>query len=524
MNSDFGEYQLLRLLGEGGMAQVWSARRRSLHGPRRCAIKLLAAGSEPPLREMFAQECRMALAVSGHDNVVSVLDMGEHRGRPFLAMELVDGVTLADLARRVGGPWPVAEAVEVAVSILRALEHVHALSVEEDDGTTIVHRDVTPHNIMVASRGDVKLVDFGIAQRVEATPRFGQALGKLSYVPREQVEGEADARSDLFSVGAILFELLDGRPFRWHCADEDAFFQEIYRDRIPSLRRKDLPGPVRSMLCALLQPHAVRRPASATQVLEELEGWQCVQESVADLRGLYAQAVGPRGHHEGHPAQASRPGTRTTGEHSGRLAPAANDSGRSARAAGVTAPQRLRDDVVQRRSRDRTVSVPAWKGDGKGDGQAPPRVTGEVLPVGDPAITAPVVPLVESEESVEVVERFATRRHPAALPELDVPTARRSADIAVTMPLPSQRAPWASGAEPVGRRVVRPEPGAPVLRRRPSSTGSGQVVDRERTGSVRPRSRQSASMHHAAADSEPVSGEIALDDVPDEPRQRVGLR
>ena len=521
MNSDFGEYRLLRLLGEGGMAQVWAARRRSPHGPRRCAVKIIKTSrDEAAQREMFARECRIALALSGHENVVSVLDMGEHRGRDYLAMELIDGVTLAQMARRVEGPWPVAEAVAVTIGVLRALCHVHALEVE-GESAAIVHRDVTPHNVMISTRGEVKLVDFGIAQRADAEPRFDQALGKLSYVPREQVEGEPDQRSDLYSAGAVLFELLDGRRFRWHCADEDALFQEIYRNRVPSLRRKDVPAAVSSVLRGLLQPNRQRRLASAAQALHQLEAWMAEQGQAPNLSEFYARTVGPRAPMPEPPVSEQFPSVPrsrsaweevSTDEAHSRTSPAANDSGR--RATAAAAAEASEAGVVQRRGRSRTVSAPAW-----GAQSVPSRdVAGEVSP-SESARTV-IVPAAHrnarSSSPVELMERFVTHRHPAALPEVDVPVARAAAEIAVTEPVPSRRAPWAEGTEPIEHRVVRPEPGAPVMRRRGTSSTSGQYGTHDQTGSVSRRERQSASMHHAASDSDHVSGEIVIDDEPPE--------
>ena len=536
MDPDFGKYRLLRLLGEGGMAHVWAARWDSPGGPRPCAIKIIkpAIARNPQLRAMFEREGRLARALGGHDNLVSVLDMGTHRGRAYLAMELVEGVTLADMVRRVGGPWSVNEAVAVVVGVLRALSHVHALRIDGEP-RAIVHRDVTPHNVMISARGDVKLVDFGIAQRADAAPRFDQALGKLRYVPHEQVEGDADQRSDLYAAGAVLFELLDGRRFRWHCADEDALFQEIYRDRVPSLRRKDVPAPVRAVLRGLLEPRRERRIATAAQALRKLEAWQA--RDASGLRGLYRRAVGapprrssdglaavevgaPRGHRLWDEVRVTTehraPSSASPGKGRARPPRAPTPTASVPVTPEPSAPRATtgsvdRSGVVQRRSHSRTVSVAAWVSDDPSR-----RPTGEEHGVED-ALTRAVPaarPEPEPEPPIELIERFVTRRHPAALPEADVPIARAAAEIAVTEPQPSRRAPWAEGTEPIEHRVVRPEPGAPVKRRRlPSGTGD-HPRSNERTGSISPRERQSVSLHRAAGDSDIIVGEIITDDGP----------
>ena len=532
MTAEFGEYRLVRLMGEGGMAQVWSAFRQTLGGPMRCAVKIIrpSHAEDPKYREMFQREARLALALSGHSNVVSVLDVGEHEGRSYLAMELVEGVTLAELSRRVGKPWPVTQAVYVLAGILRALCHIHGHAV---DGVPegIVHRDVTPHNVMISARGEIKLMDFGIAQRADAEPCLGGALGKLAYVPREQVEGEPDQRSDLYAAGAVLFELLDGRRFRWHCADEDAYFLEIYRDRPPTLSRKDVPPAVAAVLRGLLQPDRERRIATAAQALQQLEAWPGFRWAITELETIYAAAIGPRQSQspkeepglppwiESRASVRSQPQSDAAVSRGGRpwdgsSPTAANDSGRANRRAttepnvniptkrGVATPTLEQDAAVPSRRR-RTVSVPAWA-----EEDPPTLVVTDELP-GPDEIPTRLLPAAERnpELAAEPLERLVTRRHPSALAERDVPSARTSAEIAVTMPQPSRRAPWAAGTDPIAQRFVQAEPGAPVKRRRALDS----------TGAVAPRPRESAAVHRVASETHEhkpgvVAGEIVTDD------------
>jgi hypothetical protein len=518
MSAEFGEYRLARLMGEGGMAQVWSALRQTLGGPMRCAVKIIrpAHADDPKYREMFQREARLSLALSGHGNVVSVFDVGEHEGRSYLAMELVEGATLAVLARRVGKPWPVAPAVYVVAGVLRALCHIHGHSV---DGVPqgIVHRDVTPHNVMISARGEIKLMDFGIAQRADAEPCLGGALGKLAYVPREQVEGEPDQRSDLYAAGALLYELLDGRRFRWHCADEDAYFLEIYRDRAPTLARKDVPPAVLAVLRGLLQPDRERRIATAAEALRQLEAWPGFRWAISELEAIYAAAIGARTQDGSSTLEAVAPGRRQASRGArpwdDSSPGAANDSGRSHQAvtvpqaaleAGHSGPTLERDAAVPTRRRRRTISVPAWAQD------HPSQVVTDELPGPDELATR-VLPAAERnpELAAEPMERLVTRRHPSALVERDVPSARTSAEIAVTMPQPSRHAPWAGGTDPIAHRLVQPEPGAPIKRRRaPESTESAPAV------AVAPRPRESAAVHRAASGGRPgvVAGEIVTDD------------
>jgi len=577
MPQQFGEYRLLRLMGEGGMAQVWSAQRQTLGGPMSCAVKIIRPchADDPHYREMFQREARLSLALSGHGNVVTVFDMGVHEGRAYLAMELVDGVTLAELSRRVGTPWPVANAVYVVAGVLRALCHIHGHTIDgEPQG--IVHRDVTPHNVMISSRGEVKLMDFGIAQRSDAEPCLGGALGKLAYVPREQVEGDPDQRADLYAAGALLFELLDGRRFRWHCADEDAFFLEIYRDRVPTLRRKDVPAAVMAVLRGLLQPYREHRIATAAEALRMLEAWPGFRWALSELEVAYAVAVGPRPKAPLRRTLPRLPLPRLRSvEPAARRLPwtdsqaglAANDAvdavhdavhergascwdATSPRASADAEPITLEDaepvlleelelDSAAHR-RHRTASAPAWAV--RAEPKEPQAeelepvvvaVTDE-LPSPDELATR-LLPAAERnpELAVEPVERLVTRRHPGAPAEQNVPSSRTSAEIAITQPTPSRHAPWAAGTDPIAQRLIRAEPGAPIKRRRTGSDG----LPIPRTGSVTPRPRESAAVHRAAsspmaeAEAGPeaglVTGEIVTDDGLDtfgEPVWRVGSR
>ena len=512
------------------MAQVWSALRETRGGPMRCAVKVIkpSHADAPSYREMFQREARLSLALSGHGNVVSVFDVGEHEGRSFLAMELVEGVTLAELARRVGKPWQVGQAVYVVAGVLRALCHIHGYAVEGVP-QGIVHRDVTPHNVMISARGGVKLMDFSIAQRADAEPCLGGALGKLAYVPREQVEGDPDQRADLYAAGALLYELLDGRRFRWHCADEDAYFLEIYRDRAPTLGRKDVPPQVVAVLRGLLQPDRERRIATAAEALRQLEAWTGFRWALSELEAIYGAVIGaaPQDAPPSADVVVSRGAARGRRPWDDGSPGAANDSGRSHRAEaeaspGIGAGGRSRapeQDAVMPGRRRRTISVPAWA-----DAEDPPNVAvTDELPAPDELATR-LLPAAEQnpELAAEPMERLVTRRNPAALPEQDVPTARTSAEIAVTMPQPSRLAPWAAGTDPIAGRLMQPEPGAPVRRRR--------ALDR--TDSVAPRSRESAAVHRAASGATThapgvVTGEIVTDDglTPgDVPVWRVGSR
>jgi eukaryotic-like serine/threonine-protein kinase len=187
------------------MAVVYLARDAALG--RQVAIKILAErhGGDPEQRERFLREAQLAARLN-HPNVVSVFDAGEEDGQPYIVMECVDGETLADeLARRKR--FAPAEAVDVALQASAGLAHAHAAG--------LVHRDVKPGNLLRAADGAIKIVDFGIARAAESTQltQAGTVLGTVAYLSPEQAAGKpVTAAADIYSLGAVLYELLTGGP------------------------------------------------------------------------------------------------------------------------------------------------------------------------------------------------------------------------------------------------------------------------------------------------------------------------
>jgi serine/threonine-protein kinase len=195
-------YRLEQPLGRGGMATVYLGRDTELDRP--VAVKLLEATDEG-LRRRFLREARLAARLS-HPNVVSVFDAGEEDGRPYIVMEHVDGETVAELlARR--GRLPPEEARDLALQAARGLAHAHSAG--------LVHRDVKPQNLLLRKDGTLKIADFGIARAAEGTAltQAGTVLGTAAYLAPEQALGnEVTAAADVYSLGAVLYEMLTGRP------------------------------------------------------------------------------------------------------------------------------------------------------------------------------------------------------------------------------------------------------------------------------------------------------------------------
>ena len=216
--SRIGPYQIVGRLGAGGMGEVYRARDPRLD--RSVAVKVLTSsrGSTPEELERFEREAR-AIARVSHPNICTVYDVGQDEGVPFLVMELLEGETLAERVLR--GPVPIDAALAIATQIAEALDELHSKGV--------VHRDLKPSNVMLTA-GGVKLLDFGLAKlrdgeyedkAEKATKSLhltgqGTVLGTLPYMAPEQVEGRpADARTDTFALGVVLYEMITGRaPFQ----------------------------------------------------------------------------------------------------------------------------------------------------------------------------------------------------------------------------------------------------------------------------------------------------------------------
>ena len=215
-----GPYELLQKLATGGMAEIYVARREGPHGfSKRIALKriLPQLAADPEFVAMFIDEARLCAQLT-HPNLVQVFDFGEEAGELYMAMELVEGTTAAKVARAAaarGEPVPTEVALQIALSVGRGLAHAHDSNDDEGRPFGLVHRDVSPGNILISNSGAVKLGDFGIARAAEFERRTdqGQLKGKLGYMSPEQVTGrELDAKSDQFTAAIVLAELLTARP------------------------------------------------------------------------------------------------------------------------------------------------------------------------------------------------------------------------------------------------------------------------------------------------------------------------
>ncbi len=216
-----GRYHISRKIADGGMAEIFLGRQRGVEGfERPVVLKRILASllADPQFRNQMIDEAHVAMSLN-HSNIVQVLDLGHARGRYFLVLELVDGWDLNQIvnrARACSFPLPPELSLYVVAEVCRALGYAHAKT-RDGQPLGIVHRDVSPHNVLVSEQGEVKLTDFGIAKAMGRREHTGHGVikGKLAFMSPEQGSGTAvDARSDLFSLGTVLYLLGTGRrPF-----------------------------------------------------------------------------------------------------------------------------------------------------------------------------------------------------------------------------------------------------------------------------------------------------------------------
>ena len=215
-------YTILRKIADGGTAEIFLAKQHGAQGFEKTVVlkRIFSAFyADPQFRHMLVDEAHVAMTLN-HSNIVQVLDLGEAEGRYFLALELVDGWTLDRILRRskaAGVPFPPALALYLTAEICRALAYAHGKKRPDGSSLGIVHRDVSPHNVLLSEQGEVKLTDFGIAKAETSRERsVGNLIkGKIAFMSPEQASaGALDERSDLFSVGTMLYVMITRRhPF-----------------------------------------------------------------------------------------------------------------------------------------------------------------------------------------------------------------------------------------------------------------------------------------------------------------------
>jgi WD40 repeat protein len=258
-------YEILGLLGRGGMGVVYRARQASLN--RIVALKMVLAGAhaDPQRRARFYNEAK-AVARLQHPNIVQIFEVSEHGSLPYYSMEFVENGSLAQ--RMDGTPWPVAKTVALVEALARAVQAAHQ--------ARIIHRDLKPANVLLTAQGTPKIADFGLAKWLdqEAQTETGMVLGTPSYMAPEQAGGrskEVGPPADVFALGVIIYELLTGRPPFRGPTPMDTYYQVLNADAVPpSQLQAKVPRDLETICLKCLEKEPSRRYADGAELADDL--------------------------------------------------------------------------------------------------------------------------------------------------------------------------------------------------------------------------------------------------------------
>ena len=277
----FGKYQLIRRVASGGMADLYLAIETTPGiGQRFVIVKRIRPEhvTDTDYVEFFLTEGRVAVRCA-HPNLPQTYELARREGAPYLAMEYIAGHTLLDVVNAATAAKKQLSApsvLRVGIGVAAALEHLHTLKGVDGEPLSVVHRDVTPQNVMLSDDGTVKLIDFGIVRSSLQThkTRAGVVKGKFSYLAPEALERNlrVDHRADLFSLGIVMHESLTGRSL-FRGRDDAETMKRIKFAQVPDLSaiRRDVPEELADVIDAALEKDPERRYPSATELLVALE-------------------------------------------------------------------------------------------------------------------------------------------------------------------------------------------------------------------------------------------------------------
>ena len=257
-------YEILEVIGTGGMAVVYKARCHRLN--RLVAIKILKDdySQDEEFRQRFHAESQ-AVAMLSHPNIVSIYDVSTSDDADYIVMELIDGISLKQYMEKKGVlNWK--ETLHFAIQIAKALDHAHSRG--------IVHRDIKPHNVMVLKNGSVKVADFGIARVMsQSNTLTKEALGSVHYISPEQAKGgNVDNRSDLYSLGVVMYEMMTGRPPYDGETPVSVAIQHINsKPQMPSTLNPNIPGGLEQIIMKVMEGEPDKRYSSAQAMLYDLD-------------------------------------------------------------------------------------------------------------------------------------------------------------------------------------------------------------------------------------------------------------
>ncbi|HEX9160171.1 MAG TPA: TonB family protein [Thermoanaerobaculia bacterium] len=276
----FGQYVLLEKIATGGMAEVWKARMRGVEGFQKIvAIKKILPhlSDNQEFVDMFVDEAKLAAQLN-HNNIIHIYDLGKIANSYYIAMEYVDGHDLKTILKRAedhGHPMTVELALFVASKIASALDYAHRRRDFNEKELSLVHRDVSPQNVLISQEGDIKLCDFGIAKAATKAShtQVGALKGKLQYMSPEQASGKSiDRRSDIFALGAVLFEMLTGRKL-FTGDNEISILEQVREARItsPSHYNDEVTPEIDRIVAKALEKDPAARYQSAGEMARDID-------------------------------------------------------------------------------------------------------------------------------------------------------------------------------------------------------------------------------------------------------------
>jgi serine/threonine protein kinase len=276
-----GRYKIVRKVADGGMAEIFLATQLGREGFQKPVILKRIHSTiyaDPQFRNMFIDEAHISMGLS-HSNIVQILDLGVGNGRYFLVMEVVDGWDLGRVLHRAtqaGMPLPRELGLYVVAEVCQALAYAHGkMDTAGERPLGLVHRDVSPQNVLLSEQGEVKLTDFGIAKAMGKREQTGTGIvkGKVAFMSPEQALGKpVDARSDLFAVGTVLYQLMTGlRPFEAPTDLETLLRVQKAEFRPPEVAAPDLPAHVSAIISRAMQLEPELRYQSAEEMLGDIE-------------------------------------------------------------------------------------------------------------------------------------------------------------------------------------------------------------------------------------------------------------
>jgi TonB family protein len=276
----FGQYVLLEKIATGGMAEVWKARMRGVEGFQKIvAIKKILPhlSDNQDFIGMFIDEAKLAAQLN-HNNIIHIYDLGKIQNSYYIAMEYIDGFdlkTILKLAQERDQPLTIELALFMATKIAAALDYAHRKRDFENRDLGLVHRDVSPQNVLISQEGDIKLCDFGIAKAASkaSTTQAGALKGKLQYMSPEQAWGRTiDRRSDIFALATVLFEMLTGRKL-FTGENEMSILEQVREARVepPSKYNEEITPEIDRIVLKALEKEPANRYQTAAEVARDLD-------------------------------------------------------------------------------------------------------------------------------------------------------------------------------------------------------------------------------------------------------------